>query len=193
MARAFKWLQLRKTLMLEPSYFSIWKRSLEGSDHSGQASYWPETHPDREAGPDLRRLFTFLTHRDIKLQIKLKIYYLTFSLLINKWVVVSSKIITKTIWHHLYMKSKIWHNGHMYKTDSPTYRTDLWLPRVRGAGGERIGSLGLADANQYMKWINKVLPYSTGNYTQYSVINHMGKYMIKNIQVYLSHPVIQQK
>ena len=71
----------------------------------------------------------------------------------------------------------------MYKTetDSQAYRTDLWLPRVRGASGERIGSLGLADANKYMKWINEVLPYSTGNYIQYSVINNMGKYMIKNI------------
>ena len=109
LARAFKWLQVRKTLMLKPSYFGIWKRSLEDSDHRGQASCWPETHPDREAGPDLRRLFTFLMCRHIKLQIKLKIYYLTFSLLINKWVAVSSKIMTKTIWYHLYMESKIWH------------------------------------------------------------------------------------
>ena len=35
------------------------------------------------------------------------------------------------------------------------------------------GSLGLADANSYIEWINsKVLLYSTGNYIQYPVINH---------------------
>ena len=28
-------------------------------------------------------------------------------------------------------------------------RTDLWLPRGKGEGGGRIGSLGLADANYY--------------------------------------------
>ena len=39
-----------------------------------------------------------------------------------------------------------------------------------------IGSLGLADANWYIGWINnKVLLYSTGNYIQYPVINHNGK------------------
>ena len=34
------------------------------------------------------------------------------------------------------------------KTDSQTYRTDLWLPGVWLGGGEgRVGSLGLAEAN----------------------------------------------
>ena len=28
-----------------------------------------------------------------------------------------------------------------------SYRTELWLPRGRGVGEGRIGSLGLADAN----------------------------------------------
>ena len=28
----------------------------------------------------------------------------------------------------------------------------------------------------YMEWINKILLHSTGNYSQYSVINHNGKY-----------------
>ena len=44
-----------------------------------------------------------------------------------------------------------------------------------GLGEGRIGSLGLADANSYIEWINKVLLYSIGNYIQYSVINHNGK------------------
>ena len=39
-----------------------------------------------------------------------------------------------------------------------------------------IESLGLADANYYIEWINdQVLPYSIGNYIQYPVINHNGK------------------
>ena len=42
----------------------------------------------------------------------------------------------------------------------------------------RIGSLGLADANDcvYVGWLkNKVPLYGIGNYTQYPVINHNGK------------------
>ena len=35
------------------------------------------------------------------------------------------------------------------------------------------GRLGLADANRMDK--QQVLLYSTGNYTQYSVLNHNGK------------------
>ena len=38
----------------------------------------------------------------------------------------------------------------------------------------------------YIEWINnKVQLYSTGNYIQYPVINHKGKYMKKNILVYV--------
>ena len=38
------------------------------------------------------------------------------------------------------------------------------------------GSLGLADANLYIGWINnKVLLCSTGKYIQYLVTNHNGK------------------
>ena len=51
----------------------------------------------------------------------------------------------------------MWHlkydtNEHIYKTktDSQIQRTDLWLPRGRGVGGRRIGSLGLADADYYI-------------------------------------------
>ena len=50
-----------------------------------------------------------------------------------------------------------------------------------------IGSLGLADANYYIDWINnKVLLYSTGNYIQYPVINHHGKeYEKECIYIYM--------
>ena len=36
-------------------------------------------------------------------------------------------------------------------TDSQPERTDLWLPRGRGIGEERVGSLGSADANYHMQ------------------------------------------
>ena len=36
------------------------------------------------------------------------------------------------------------------ETDSQTQRTDLWLPKGRGEGKRRIGSLGLTDANCYI-------------------------------------------
>ena len=46
-----------------------------------------------------------------------------------------------------------------------------------GRVGDRwIGSLGLADANYYIEWINiKILLCTTGNYIQYPVINHDGR------------------
>ena len=45
---------------------------------------------------------------------------------------------------------------------------------TKGAEEERIGGLGLADAN-YVGWINETLLYSTGNYIQNPVINHNRK------------------
>ena len=71
------------------------------------------------------------------------------------------------------------------ETDSPTYRTGLWLPRGRWMGEGRTGSLGLAGASDYIEWINKVLLYSTGNYIQHPVINHNGKEYKKRIYVYI--------
>ena len=40
---------------------------------------------------------------------------------------------------------------------------------------------------------HKVLPYSTGNYIQYSIINHNGKNIKKNIYIYMSHFAVHQK
>ena len=48
------------------------------------------------------------------------------------------------------------------------------LPRGKGVGEGRTGSLGLADANYYI-WMNTVLLYSIGNCIQYPVINHNGR------------------
>ena len=60
-------------------------------------------------------------------------------------------------------------NEHIYETerDSPTERTDLWLPRGRSGGGVKgwvfeIGRCKLL----YIGWINnKALFHSTGNYS----------------------------
>ena len=49
---------------------------------------------------------------------------------------------------------------------------DLCLSRGREKVEGKTASLGLADANYY---VIKSLLYSTGNYIQYSVINHDGK------------------
>jgi len=49
------------------------------------------------------------------------------------------------------------------KKQKQTYNIEKRLVVDKGKG--RIGSLGLADANEYTGWINnKVLLYSTGNY-----------------------------
>jgi len=46
---------------------------------------------------------------------------------------------------------------------------------TKGAREGWIWSLGLAQANLHIKYIDKVLPYSTGNYIQNPVINHSKK------------------
>ena len=55
----------------------------------------------------------------------------------------------------------------------------MWLPRVgggRGRGGKEWEFEISRGKRLYIGWINnKVLPYSTGNYIQYPVINHNGK------------------
>ena len=66
-------------------------------------------------------------------------------------------------------------NISMKQTDSQ--RTDLWLPRGRGCGGGLDWEFGISRCKLvYREWINsKVLLYSTGNHSQYPVINHNGK------------------
>ena len=61
------------------------------------------------------------------------------------------------------------------ETDTQTYRIDLWLPR--GVGGGMDWEFGVSRCKLvYIEWINnKVLLYSTGDYTQYPMINHNGK------------------
>ena len=56
-------------------------------------------------------------------------------------------------------------------------RFKTWLPRERRDGGGKDWEFGISRCKLlYIGWINsKVLPYSTGNYIQYPVINHNGK------------------
>ena len=67
--------------------------------------------------------------------------------------------------------------------DSQTQKTNLWLPKGTGGVGGINQEFGISRCKLlYMKQINnKVLPYSTGNYTQYLVINYNGKEYEKNI------------
>ena len=85
---------------------------------------------------------------------------------------------TNIICYHLY----IWNlkydtNVLIYETDSQTQRTDLWLTRGWGSEGGMDWKRGISRCNLlYTEWINnKVLLYSTGNYSQYPVINRKEK------------------
>ena len=61
---------------------------------------------------------------------------------------------------------KIWHKW-TYPWNRITQRTDCWLLRQRGVGGKREWEAGVSRSKSvYILWINnKVLLYSTGNYT----------------------------
>ena len=60
-----------------------------------------------------------------------------------------------------------------------TQRTDLWLQSGRMNGGGMDWKSGISRCKLlYIEWINNkilVILYSTGNCTQYLVINHSGK------------------
>ena len=67
-------------------------------------------------------------------------------------------------------------NEPIYKTQTDSQRTDLWLPKERGEGvsGPTAG-VGRCKV-LHLEWIsNKVLLYSTGNYVQSLEIDHNGK------------------
>ena len=77
-------------------------------------------------------------------------------------------------------------NEPVYKTDSQTGRTDVWLPRGRGGWGRMDWEFQVSKCKLlHIKWINnKVLIYSTWNYIQYLGINHNGKNTKNNIYIY---------
>ena len=51
----------------------------------------------------------------------------------------------------------------------------LKITKGKRVGEGRVRSLRLADTNYYIKQINKVLLYSTGNYVQYLIITYNRK------------------
>ena len=58
----------------------------------------------------------------------------------------------------------------------------------RGEGGRVNQAFGISRYPLlYIKQINKDLPYSTGNYIQYIVINHKGKECEIYIYIYISY------
>ena len=69
------------------------------------------------------------------------------------------------------------------ETDSWMYRKDKWLPGEEVFGGGLEWEVGVSRCKLlYRDWINSnVLPYSTGNYIQYSRINHSRKEQKKNV------------
>ena len=61
---------------------------------------------------------------------------------------------------------------------------------VAKEGGGSVGMDGEFEVSRckllYVGWINnKVLLYSTRNYSQYPVINYNGKHMKKNVYIYI--------
>ena len=70
-----------------------------------------------------------------------------------------------------------------YDTNEPLHETNRITDRVQiggcygeVAGGEREWEAVVGRCKMlHIVWIKKVLLYSTGNYSQYTVINHHGK------------------
>ena len=62
------------------------------------------------------------------------------------------------------------------------HREQTVVVKGEGGGGGLDWKFGVSRCNlSYIEWINnKVLPYSTGLYIQYPVINHNGKEKKKN-------------
>ena len=72
----------------------------------------------------------------------------------------------------------MWNLVYETETDSQVWRTDVWLPRWGGGGGEEMQwEFGVSRCKLlYREWINNKVPlYSTGNYIQSPGINHNGK------------------
>ena len=78
------------------------------------------------------------------------------------------------------------------ETDTKTQRTDLWLPKL-GGGREMNWEFGVGRCKPlHLEWINnKVLLYSTKNYTPFPGIKDNGKgYFFKKECIYLYNWVI---
>ena len=82
---------------------------------------------------------------------------------------------TNTIWHHLYVESKIWHKWtYLWNRKRLTYvEGRLVVAKGEWGGGGMDWEFGVSRCKLlHIEWINnKVLLYSTGNYIQYPGIN----------------------
>ena len=100
-------------------------------------------------------------------------------------IVLNKKKIRKrnTIRYHIHVESKISHKWtYLWNRNRLTYienRCVVAKGAGDGGGGGKYWEFGISRWKLlliYREWINnKVLPYSTGTYIQYSVINHKGK------------------
>ena len=62
------------------------------------------------------------------------------------------------------------------KTDAQSQKTKLWLPKREGVGEGINQKFGISRYKfLYIKYLEKVLLHSTGNSTQYPVIDHNAK------------------
>ena len=56
------------------------------------------------------------------------------------------------------------------ETNSQTWRTDSWLPRGKGGGGERDGEFGISRCNLLdMEWINTARSYCIAQGTTFTL------------------------
>ena len=81
--------------------------------------------------------------------------------------------------YNLYVESKIWHKWtYLWNRNRLTdIESRIVVAKEKGSGGEINWEFGISICKLlYIEWINiKVLLYSSGNYIQYSVINHNRK------------------
>ena len=87
-----------------------------------------------------------------------------------------------TIWQHLYMESKIWQKWTYLWHRCTDIENKCVVTKGEGSRGGKDSEFGISRYQLvYMGWINnRVLLYSTENWTQYPVINHNEKEYMYN-------------
>ena len=96
----------------------------------------------------------------------------------------------KTVWYCLHMEFKIQHKWTYRQNRNRVINIENRLVVAKGEenGGGMDREFGISRCKLLnVEWIiKKVLLYSTGNYTQYPVINHNGKNMKRNVCIYIT-------
>ena len=113
-----------------------------------------------------------------------------------------NQVKTNTIWYHLYVESKIWHNWtYLWNRNRLTdIENRPVVAKGEGGRGGMDWEFGISKCKLlYIAWINnQVLLYSTGNYIQYPIVNHNGKkyekeYKYIYIYIKLNHFAVHWK